>query len=146
MNIAMTRRNSTLFLTLVAALGLVFASGAYAQTKKKTRHARRAAPPAAAAPAAASGAASEESVGSGFGVSESLAGTIEMVVPEQRLLVVTGPNGVPYDLIVGPKTVIVVGDKAGTLESLTAHVGMPVSVGFVPQRDGNHATRIEVTG
>lgn len=139
MRTAMIRRNSSFLLMLVAALGLVFASGAFAQTKKKPHRAR---PPAAAAAAPAG----EETAGSGFGVPESLSGKIEMVVLEQNLLVVSGPNGVPYDLIVGPKTLIVVGDKRGTLESLTAHVGMGVSVGFVPQKDGNHATRIEVTG
>lgn len=81
----------------------------------------------------------------GFGIPESLAGNIQMVIPEQKLLVVDGPNGVPYDLKVTPKTVIVVGDRRSTLEGLSAYVGKQVSVGFIPRRKGNFATRIEVT-
>lgn len=134
----MIRRQLLNVLIALAAFALVASSSAFAQTK---RHAPRARTTPAAAQAGA-----EQMSNQGFGVPESLSGKIEMVVPDQNLLVVSGPNGVPYDLIVTRKTVIVIGDKRGNLESLAGAVGKAVSVGFVPQRDGNYATRIEVTG
>jgi len=131
----MMRRNPSLALLLAAALGLVAVSTTFAQTKKK---------PSRAATAKTSKA--EQMANLGFGVTESLSGKILMVMADQNLLVVSGPNNVPYDLKVSAKTVIVVGEKRGTISSLADQVGKPVSVGFVPQRDGNHATRIEVIG
>jgi hypothetical protein len=131
----MTRRNASITLMSVAALALVFGSSALAQTKKTRSSAKK-----------AQASKTEQMANLGFGVAESLSGKILMVVPEQNLVVISGPNDVPYDLVVSAKTVIVVGDKRGTLESLAGQIGKQVSVGFVPQRDGNHATRIEVTG
>lgn len=131
------------FLIALTALAFLTGSAALAQTKKRPRHARTAPSAAQKAPEPAPGSAS--SAGLGFGAAESLSGTIQMVVPDQNLLVVNGPNGVPYDLKVSPKTVIVVGDKAGTLTALSGLTGKAVSVGFVPQRDGDMATRIEVS-
>jgi hypothetical protein len=131
----MTRRNAPVALMLAAALALAFGPSALAQTKKMGSSAKK-----------AQASKTEQMANMGFGVAESLSGKILMVVPEQNLVVISGPNDVPYDLVVSPKTVIVVGDKRGTLASLAGQIGKQVSVGFVPQRDGNHATRIEVTG
>lgn len=134
----MIRRHALNVLILTATLALVAGSSAFAQTKKHPR-------PARTAPAAKE-MSSQQMSNQGFGVPESMSGTIQMVVADQNLLVVSGPNGVPYDLKITPKTVIVVGDKAGTLETLSGLIGKQVSVGFVPQRDGNFATRVEVSG
>jgi hypothetical protein len=134
----MIRRHGLNVLILTATLALIAGSSAFAQTKKLPR-------PARTAPAAKE-MSSQQMSNLGFGVPESMSGTIQMVVADQNLLVVSGPNGVPYDLKITPKTVIVVGDKAGTLETLSGQVGKQVSVGFVPQRDGNFATRVEVSG
>jgi hypothetical protein len=134
----MVRRQSLNVLIALAALALVAGSSAFAQPGRN-------APRASATSMAAQPMAAQAS-NQGFGVAESLSGKIQMVVVDQDLLVVTGPNGVPYDLKVTPKTVIVIGDKRGTLASLANSVGKAVSVGFVPRRDGNYATRIEVTG
>lgn len=133
----MIRRHGLNVLFLTAALALVAGSSAFAQT----RHPRK----ARTAPAAKE-MSSQQMSNQGFGVPESMSGTIQMVVADQNLLVVSGPNDVPYDLKITPKTVIVVGDKAGTLETLSGQIGKQVSVGFVPQRDGNFATRVEVAG
>ncbi|HEV2389062.1 MAG TPA: hypothetical protein VGS20_17615 [Candidatus Acidoferrales bacterium] len=145
----MTLRHISAVLALAAAL----ASGAAASTQAK-KHARRHAAAAAAAPAAAASPAvapapaeaASQAAGAGFGVAESITGKIQMVVADQSLVVVTGPNDVPYDLKITPKTVIVVGEKRGTIESLASQVGKTASVGFVPQRDGNYAERVEITG
>lgn len=136
----MIRRHSLSFLVALTALLLFAGSFAFAQTKKQPRRART------AAAGAQTRAKAQKASNLGFGVPESMSGTIQMVVADQNLLIVSGPNKVPYDLKVTPKTVIVVGDKRGTLESLSGLVGKSVSVGFVPQRDGNFATRVEVAG
>ena len=130
----MIRRNSLRVLILAAALALMAGSSAFAQTGKRVR------------PAAEQATSSQQVANQGFGVPESLSGTIQMVVADQNLLVVNGPNGVPYDLKITPKTVIVVGNKAGTIETLAGAIGKQVSVGFVPRREGNFATRVEVAG
>ena len=135
----MIRRNSLRVLILAAALALMAGSSAFAQTGKRAR-------PAQTAMAAEQATSSQQVANQGFGVPESLSGTIQMVVADQNLLVVNGPNGVPYDLKITPKTVIVVGNKAGTIETLAGAIGKQVSVGFVPRREGNFATRVEVAG
>lgn len=135
----MIRRYSWHALALTAALALMAGSSGFAQTRNHPR-------PARPATAAEHSISSQEMANQGFGVPESLSGTVQMVVADQNLLVVSGPNGVPYDLKITPKTVIVVGDKAGTIETLSGAIGKQVSVGFVPRRDGNYATRIEVAG
>lgn len=135
----MIRRQSLNLLILTAAVALIAGSSAFAQTRKHPR-------PARTTPAAGETTSSQQMANLGFGVPESLSGTVQMVVADQNLLVVSGPNGVPYDLKITPKTVIVVGNKAGTVETVAGSVGKQVSVGFVPRRDGNYATRIEVAG
>jgi len=136
----MIRRHSWNVIVLAAALALIAGSSAFAQTKKPPRTAHM------APLGKQTKMSSQQMADLGFGVAESLSGTVQMVVADQNLLVVNGPNGVPYDLKITPKTVIVVGDKAGTIESLGGAIGKQVSVGFVPRRDGNFATRVEVAG
>ncbi len=130
----MIRRHALNVLIGLAAFTLLAGSPALAQTRKQLPRVR----PTPAAMQAGSGK------NLGFGVPETLAGKIQMVVPDKNLLVVSGPDDVPYDLTVTPKTLIVVGDRRATLDQLSGYVGKQVSVGFVPRRDGNYATRIEV--
>lgn len=122
----MIRRYSFYVLILMATLALAASPAAFAQSRNGKS-------------GAGSGAAN------GFGVTESLSGKIQMVVPGQELLVVNGPNNVPYDMKVTPKTLVVVNEKRGTIQSLVNQVGQPVTVAFKPQRDGDIATRVEVT-
>ncbi len=111
-------------------IGLILVAGAaQAQAQKATRGEPR---PAEAA--------------AGFGVPETLSGRILMVVPDQNLLIVSGPNDVPYDFKVTPKTQIVSGSSRPTLDELKGHEGRSVVVEFVPERDGNYARRVEVRG
>jgi hypothetical protein len=125
----MSRRSAGGVAVVVACVLLAGAALAQAQKAASTRSARR---PAEAA--------------AGFGVRESLSGRILMVVPDQNLLIVTGPNDVPYDFKVTPKTQIVSGSSHPTLTELKGQEGRAVVVEFVPERDGNYARRIEVRG
>lgn len=122
----MTLRYSFRVLILTAALALAASPAAFAQSQNGKRGAGSAA-------------------ANGFGVTESLSGTVQMVLPDQNLLVVKGPNNVPFDMKVTPKTLVVVNEKRGTIQSLVNQVGQPVTVAFKPQRDGDIATRVEVT-
>lgn len=132
----MIRRHVLNVLIGLAALATFASLPAFAQTGAQPSHAR------STAVAAQSGSGQNQ----GFGTPESLAGKIQMVVPDQNLLVVAGPDNVPYDLKITPKTVIVVGDQRSTLQQLSNYIGKQVSVGFIPRRKGNFATRVEVSG
>ena len=134
----MTRRYRWNVLIFAAALAFLAGPSAFAQAKKQARRASGASP---TKPASA-----DRMADLGFGIAESLSGSVQMVVADQNLVVISGPNGVPYDLKITPKTVIVVGDHSATLETLAGQIGKPVSAGFVPQRNGNFATRIEISG
>ena len=122
----MIRRYSFYFLFSMAVLALAASPAAFAQSQNAKRR-------------GGSGA------GNGFGVTESLSGTVQMVVPDQNLLVVNGPNNVPYDMTVSSKTLVVVNERRGTIQSLVDQVGKPVTVAFKPERNGDIATRVEVT-
>jgi hypothetical protein len=133
----MIRRHWLNFLIALAAFGLLGSSSALAQSRRY--------PIRAYVVPTFTRTSAQQGSSMGFGIPESLSGTIQMVIVDQNLVVVDGPNGVPYDLVVTPKTVIMVGSRRGTIESLAGMIGKPVSVGFVPQRKGNYATRIEVS-
>jgi hypothetical protein len=135
----MIRRHSFCALISVVLLALAASPAAFGQAKKQ-KPARRERPASTAKAARSSG-----TTGSGFGVAESLSGTIQMVVADQNLLVVNGPNNVPYDLEVTPKTLVVVNERRGTIQSLANQIGRAVTVAFVAQRNGDMATRVEVT-
>ena len=122
----MIRRYSFYVLVSMAVLALAAGPAALAQSQNAKRR-------------AGSGASN------GFGVAESLSGTVQMVVPDQNLLVVNGPNNVPFDMTVSPKTLVVVNERRGTIQSLVDQVGKPVTVAFKPERNGDIATRVEVT-
>lgn len=135
----MIRRYSLYVLISAALVALAAGPAALAQAKKQ-KPARPARPASTAKAAPSSG-----TTGSGFGVAESLSGTIQMVVADQELLVVNGPNNVPYDLKVTPKTLVVVNEKRGTIQSLANQIGRAVTVAYMPERDGDMAMRVEVT-
>lgn len=132
----MIHRNSFYALISATLLALVAGPAAHAQAKKHAYRPR---------PAAAKAAGAAEATSNGFGVAESLSGTIQMVAADQNLVVVDGPNQVPYDMTVTPKTLVVVNEKRGTIQSLADQIGKPVTVAFVPERNGDMATRVEVT-
>ena len=77
---------------------------------------------------------------------ETLAGKIMMVVPAKDLVIVQGPDGVPFDLRVTPATHIEFGDHKIALKDLDQHMQKAVSVRYVPERAGDIARTIRVTG
>lgn len=77
---------------------------------------------------------------------ETLSGKITMIDPAKNLVVVTGPHGVPFDMRVTSATRIQSGDKNLTLQDLNQDQQKAVSVRFVPERSGDMARSIQVTG
>jgi len=77
---------------------------------------------------------------------ETLSGKILMVDPAKDLLVVTGPHGVPFDMSVKASTTIEASGHKLTLSDLKNDQQKDVSVRFVPERAGDIARTIQVTG
>jgi hypothetical protein len=76
---------------------------------------------------------------------ETLSGKIAMVDPSQRLLVITN-DGVPFDLVITPRTHIRSGDRTLSLKDLKQYQNGNVSLKFVPERRGDVAESIHVNG
>jgi len=77
---------------------------------------------------------------------ESLSGTITMVDPARNLLVVAGPDQVPYDMVITHKTRIQSGDQPVSVNNLMDYKDKPVSIRFVPERKGDVAESIHIDG
>jgi len=78
---------------------------------------------------------------------ETLTGKIMMVAPDaSHLLVVKGPDGVPFDMVVNHATRITADGQSSTLSQLQADKGKSVTVRFVPEGAGDVAHSIQVTG
>ena len=77
---------------------------------------------------------------------ETLSGTITMVDPDEKLVVVKGPDGVPFDMMVSRKTHIVSGGHRMTLQDLEQYRNKQVSIRFVPERHGDVAESIRING
>lgn len=97
-------------------------------------------------PALAQEAAEKAAVPEALGPRETISGTISMVFPDKKLLVVTTAKGVPLNFVVGPGTRIRSGEQRLKLNDLTGRVNQKVSVTFVPTRRGNLARTVEVSG
>lgn len=81
-----------------------------------------------------------------LGARETISGTITLVVPEKKLLVVTTAKGVPLNFVVSPATRIRAGQQKLKLDDLAGRLNQKVSVSFVPTRRGNLARTVEVGG
>ncbi len=78
---------------------------------------------------------------------ETLSGKIMMVDSARNLLIMNGPDGVPFDMVVTPSTRITLGDQHKlALKDLSQDVQKNVSVQFKPERSGDIARSIQVTG
>jgi hypothetical protein len=77
---------------------------------------------------------------------ETLSGKIMMVDAAKKLVIVTTPDGVPFDMQVTPRTHILLGGQKLTFENLNQDLQKRVSIHFVPERAGDIARSIQVTG
>lgn len=67
------------------------------------------------------------------------------VLPDERLVVVSGSEETPLDFKVTGSTWITVGSQRATLTDLAAQTNQQASVRFIPLRNGNFAQTIEVS-
>ena len=77
---------------------------------------------------------------------EDITGTIASVDPAQHLVIVKTSDGVPFDMTVSRSTRIEAGDQRMKLDELNSDVNKNVSVKFVPERRGDVARTIQITG
>jgi hypothetical protein len=77
---------------------------------------------------------------------ETLSGTIEMVDPGQKLVVVEGPYKALFDMVVTPETRIKAGHRVLRIDDLSRYQNQPVSIRFVPERRGDVAQSMEISG
>ncbi|HEY7392306.1 MAG TPA: hypothetical protein VH640_27555 [Bryobacteraceae bacterium] len=77
---------------------------------------------------------------------ETLTGTILQVVPAERLVIVAGPAGVPFDMVVNRSTRIEAGNQRLTLDQVRSKLTDRVNVRFVPEGSGDIAQTIQIMG
>jgi outer membrane lipoprotein-sorting protein len=75
---------------------------------------------------------------------ETLTGTLSMVIPGKKLVVVKDSSGVPFDFKAAGAA-IQVGGKKAKLEDLNSATNKQVTVKFIPLRSGNVAKSVEVS-
>lgn len=77
---------------------------------------------------------------------ETLSAKITMVDPAGKLVVLERSDGVSFDMIVTPSTRIRSGSRMLKLSGLASDKNKNASVHFVPERRGDVAQSIQVTG
>jgi hypothetical protein len=77
---------------------------------------------------------------------ETLSGKISMVDAAEKLVVVEDASGVPFDMMITPRTHIESGDQALPFKDLTEYRNKSVSIKFVPERRGDVAESIRISG
>ena len=82
----------------------------------------------------------------GYSLTVTLSGKIIMVDTAKRIVVVRDANGVPIDMIVTPSTRIKSGEQRLKVTDLASETNQSASVKFVPERLGDVAQSIRVTG
>jgi hypothetical protein len=74
---------------------------------------------------------------------ENVSGSIDMVDPSQKLLIVKGDQTI-FDFVVTPKTRILNGKQQLTLADLSSTNHSQVHVHFIPERKGDVAATIQL--
>jgi hypothetical protein len=77
---------------------------------------------------------------------ETLSAKIAMVDPDRKRVILETPDQVTYDMVVTSKTRIKSGGQVLTLKDLSWDKNKAVSVSFVPERRGDVARSIQITG
>lgn len=76
---------------------------------------------------------------------ETISGTISMVEPGQKVVVIKNDN-VPFDMVVTRKTRIMADGQSVKLDDLSKYENKNVSVHFVPEGRGDIAQSIRING
>lgn len=74
---------------------------------------------------------------------ETIRGSLIALLKEQRLIVLRGEGGVPYNFKVTPATKIEIGGKKAGFEDLDTIINASISITFVPMRQGNLARKVQ---
>ena len=77
---------------------------------------------------------------------ETLTGKIVMVDPASRLVIVKDSQGTTFDMVVTKTTQLRSADRPLRLKDLAADTNKTVSVRFVPERSGDIARSIKISG
>lgn len=78
--------------------------------------------------------------------SEALTGTLTTVDAARHLVIVQDANGTPFDMVVTRSTHIRSGDQTLKVGDLASDVNKKVTLRFVPERRGDVARVIRITG
>lgn len=78
-----------------------------------------------------------------MGQVETIQGSLMALVKEQRLIVLKGDSGVPYNFRVTSATKIEIRGKKAGFEDLDTMTNANMSVTFIPTRQGNVAREIQ---
>jgi outer membrane lipoprotein-sorting protein len=100
--------------------------------------------PAQEAPAENKEAAAEKPKAE-FAKAETISGTLQMVVTDKKILVLTDSSGTPFNFKVTGATRIKVAGKKAKLDELTSQTNKAASVKFLPTRSGNVAQSVEIS-
>ena len=65
---------------------------------------------------------------------------------DKNLVVVQTSDGVPFDMVVNAKTLIKSGARGLTLNDLTRDMNKTVSITFTPERRGDVAKSVQISG
>jgi len=90
-------------------------------------------------------AAVDEKVIETLAPAETIAGTISMVLTDQKVVVVVSSKGVSHSFKVTGATHIKIGGQKAKLADLAGQTNKNASVKFSPRRSGNYAQTIEVS-
>jgi hypothetical protein len=81
-----------------------------------------------------------------LGKAETLTGSIMMVDQKSNVVVVKDSRGTTFDIVVTKATRLRAGDQLIHFKDLTTDTTKPVTVKFVPERSGDIAQSIKVSG
>jgi hypothetical protein len=100
--------------------------------------------PAKEAPAEKKEAAAERPKAE-FAKPETISGTLQMVVADKKILVLTDSSGTPFNFKVTGATRIKVAGKKAKLDELSSQTNKAASIKFLPTRSGNVAQTVEIS-
>jgi len=80
-----------------------------------------------------------------FAKAETISGTLQTVVADKKIVILTDSAGTPFNFKITGATRIKVGGKKAKLDDLASQTSKGASVKFLPTRAGNVAQTIEIS-